>query len=296
MTHDAHIRRLLLPFVFRGTRLFAVNLRLKILSPSLADVLEGEALDLQNRALQQGLDGALLRVVDQGWRTYRKLDDRLAYVVRREAWHYLAWPGSFERYLEGRFSRKTAESFVRDEARFVATFGLEGKLDLREFSSPEGVDEFIGHARSVLTDRASVTLPIKRLQSVPWFGFVLFADDEPVSTMCVEAEGDMLKYVFAGERHDFHHWSAGSILHLAALRQLFADGRFRMLDFRPGEGEVKRQFANGSLRAATVLQLKRNLFHRLLLGAHALLQRRDEDKTATEAVSEEIQTLLGERA
>ena len=69
-----------------------------------------------------------------------------------------------------------------------------------------------------------------------------------------------------------------------------------MLDFRPGQSEVKRQFANGSLRAATVLQLKRNLFYRLLLGVHALLLRRDEDNTATEAVSEEIQTLLGERA
>ena len=96
---------------------------------------------------------------------------------------------------------------------------------------------------------------------------VLFAKGAPVAFTCACARvGDTLQYLGGGERDDFRQWSAGTILHLAALRLLFADGCFRLLDFRPGESEVKRQFANGSLRAATVLQLKRTLFHRLLLG------------------------------
>lgn len=296
--NDSPGRCLSLPFVIGGRRRFAVPLNLAVRQATLADVLAGNARELTTRALPVGLDGHLLcGVVDQGWRTHSMLDDRVMYVVKRDVWHYLAWPGGYEAYLEGRFSAKTRDSFARDEARFVEAFGGdEARLDIQAFSTPAEVEALVRHAAIVSPGHAPGGALRDAAADGRLHGLVLFANGAPAAFVCLAAVGDVLQYITGGERADFRSWSAGSILHLAALRQLFADGRFRMLDFRPGEGEVKRQFANGSLRAATVLQLKRNLFHRLLLGAHALLQRRDEDKTATEAVSEEIQTLLGERA
>lgn len=291
-------RRLSLPFVLRGQRRFAVPLNLSVRQTTLVDVLAGNARELAAQPLPAGLDGHLLcGVVDQGWRTHSVLDDRVMYVVKRDAWHYLAWPGSYEAYLEGRFSAKTRESFARDEARFAEAFGENGgRLGIQDFRTPAEVEAFVRHAAIVSPGYAPGSELRDAAAEGRLHGLVLFAKGAPVAFVCLRAVGDTLQYTGGGERDDFRQWSAGTILHLAALRLLFADGCFRLLDFRPGESEVKRQFANGSLRAATVLQLKRTLFHRLLLGAHALLQRRDEDNTATEAVSEEIQTLLGERA
>lgn len=291
-------RRLSLPFVFRGQRRFAVPLNLAVRQTTLADVLAGNARELASQAFPAGLDGHLLcGIVDQGWRTHSVLDDRVMYVVKREVWHYLAWPGGYEAYLEGRFSAKTRESFARDEARFVEAFGGDaGQLDIQSFRSSAEVEAFVRHAAIVSPGYAPGSALRDAAAAGSLHGLVLFAKGAPAAFVCLQAVGDALQYMDGGERDDFRQWSAGTILHLAALRQLFTDGRYRCLDFRPGESEVKRQFANGSLRSATVLQLKRNLFHRLLLGAHALLQRRDEDNTATQAVSEEIQTLLGERA
>lgn len=296
--NDSPGRRLSLPFVIGGRRRFAVPLNLAVRQATLADVLAGNARELTNQALPAGLDGHLLcGVVDQGWRTHSVLGDRVMYVVKRDVWHYLAWPGGYEAYLEGRFSAKTRESFARDEARFVEAFGGdEARLDIQAFRTPAEVEAFVRHAAVVSPGYAPGSVLRDAAVEGRLHSMVLFANNAPVAFVCLEAVGDVLQYMAGAERADFRLWSAGSVLHLAALRQLFADGRFRILDFRPGESEVKRQFANGSLRAATVLQLKRNLFHKLLIGGHALLQRRDEDNTATEAVSEEIQTLLGERA
>lgn len=291
-------RRLSLPFVFRGQRRFSVPLDLAVCQTTLTDVLAGNARELAVRPLPAGLDGHLLcGVIDQGWRTHSVLDDRVMYVVKRDVWHYLAWPGAYEAYLEGRFSAKTRESFARDEARFVEAFGVDGaRLDIQAYCAPGEIETFARYAAIVSPGYAPGSAVRDAAVEGRLHGLVLFAAGAPVAFVCLEAVGETLQYMAGGERDDFRQWSAGTIVHLAALRQLFADGRFRFLDFRPGESEVKRQFANGSLRSAAVLQLKRNPFYRLLLGLHALLQRQSDDNTATQAVSEEIQTLLGERA
>ncbi len=125
-----------LPFIFRGKRLFSVPLRLAVHEPPLHDVVGVEAGEQPALPIPAGADGLLQRyVADPGWRTHTVRDDRIAYVLLRDVWHYLVWPG-YERFLEGRYSAKTRESFVREEARFVAEFGSDGRLDLRSYRSP----------------------------------------------------------------------------------------------------------------------------------------------------------------
>ena len=124
MTHLPH-RIFPLPFIVRGKHLFSVPLRLAVSEASLPDVLGGRAArELAEQSLPSGVDGMLLRcVADPGWRTHTVHDNRIAYVLTRDVWHYLAWAGCYERFLEGRFSAKTRESFERDEARFIDQCG-----------------------------------------------------------------------------------------------------------------------------------------------------------------------------
>ncbi len=273
MSHPAPIS-VSLPFVWRGRRLFAVPLRLAVCEAQLPAVLDGAARQLSEQAMPAGIDGLLLRdVVDEGWRTHAVHDDRIAYVLSRDVWLYLTCAGSYERFLEGRFSVKTRESFARDEARFVDEFGVGGGLDLRAYRGPAQLAEF---RRQVAALGAAGNGP----ESVPGDAadaaraFVLFARGEAVAWVCLLAVGEVLHYAGSGEREDFRQWSAGSIVQRHAFGCLFADPAFRYVDFRPGESELKRQFANGAVRSAVVLHLRRSLRNRVLLAAHAFLQRR----------------------
>jgi len=284
MTHLPH-RIFPLPFIVRGKHLFSVPLRLAVSEASLPDVLGGRAArELAEQSLPSGVDGMLLRcVADPGWRTHTVHDNRIAYVLTRDVWHYLAWAGCYDRFLEGRFSAKTRESFERDEARFIDQFGRDGagagRLDLREYSRPGEIAEFRRHAAAIGATGGVSGIPGADIEPGPAAergelkGFVLFADSMPVACVCLLASGETLQYVCSGERDDFRQWSAGTITHLQAFQRLFADPRYRYVDFRPGESELKRQFANGALRSAVVLNLRPTLRNRLLLAAYGLSSR-----------------------
>ena len=64
------------------------------------------------------------------------------------------------------------------------------------------------------------------------------------------------------------------------------------MDFRPGECEVKRQFANGALRGAAVLSLRRTLRNRLLLGLYGFLQGASRGPGLQSAAPDEVRELL----
>jgi hypothetical protein len=283
-----------LPFVLRGKHLFSVSLQLAVRDVSLLDALAGGVVDnLPGLVARTDIDGCLLcRVPDPGWRTHTVYDDRIAYVLARDTWHYLSLAGSYEGFLENRYSAKTRESFARDEARFAAQFG--GALDLREYRSLADLAEFAVCAGQ-LGGKADADLCRMTDQGVP-IGFILFADGAPVACLGLLSQGDTLQYVFAGERDDFRQWSAGAIVHLQAIRRLFADPRNRYLDFRPGDCEVKRQFANGALRSAVVLNLRRTLRNRIVLSMYAFARRlsagREEVDVFPEAIRE-LQAVAG---
>jgi hypothetical protein len=283
-------RHLSLPFVLRGKHLFSVSLQLAVREVSLPDALAGSVVDnLSGLAIRPGIDGSLLcPVPDPGWRTHTVYDDRIAYVLVRDTWHYLSLAGSYEGFLENRYSGKTRESFARDEARFAAQFG--GALDLREYRSHAELAEFVVCAGQIGGKLGDADLSRMTDRGAP-IGFMLFANGAPVACLGLLSQADTLQYVFAGERDDFRQWSAGTILHLQAIRRLFADPRNRYLDFRPGDCEVKRQFANGALRSAVVLNLRRTLRNRIVLSIYAYFRRLSAGREEFDAVPEAIREL-----
>ncbi|TYC54292.1 GNAT family N-acetyltransferase [Zoogloea oleivorans] len=280
-----------LPFVFRGKHLFSVNLHLAVREVSLPDALAGgRSDDSSDLFVPAGVDGCLLcKVPDPGWRTHTLYDDRVAYVLARDTWHYLSLAGGYDGFLENRYSAKTRESFARDEARFAAQFG--GALDLREYRSAAQLAEFAELSRALCGDAGQVDV-VRAKDLGGLVGFVLFADGAPIACLGLQSQGDTLLYVCAGEREDFRQWSAGAIVHLQAIRRLFADPSNRYVDFRPGDCEVKRQFANGALRSAVVLNLRRTLRNRLILSAYSLTRQLSAGREEAAVVPEAIRELL----
>lgn len=288
-----------LPIIWRGKRLFSARLRLAVREAALPDVLAGEAAQaLATLPVPAGADGLLLRcVVDPGWRTRSLRDDSVAFVLSRDVWHYLAWTGRYEDFLEGRYSAKTRESYARDEARLLERCGQA--LDLREYRDPGQVDAFAAELGRLRGRGAFIGRPVEpvALKAMAQRGqlraFALFVDGEPVAALALEAAGEALHYLCAVEHDDFRQWSVGTVLHLQAIRRVFAEPGFRYLDFRPGECEVKRQFANGALRGATVLCLRRNLRHRLLLRLYGWLYGTPRNPGALPVVPAEVRELVG---
>ena len=287
-----------LPIIWRGKRLFSARLRLAVHEAALPDVLAGEAAQaLATLPVPAGADGLLLRcVVDPGWRTRSLRDDSVAFVLSRDVWHYLAWTGRYEDFLEGRYSAKTRESYARDEARLLERCGQA--LDLREYREPAQVDEFAGHLARLRGHGTPIGRPVEpvALKATAQRGtlraFALFADGEPVAALALEAQGEVLHYLCSVEHDDFRPWSAGTVLHLQAIRRVFAEPGFHYMDFRPGECEVKRQFANGALRGAAVLSLRRTLRNRLLLRLYGWLQGSARSPGAQPAAPDEVRELL----
>ncbi len=267
-------RLLALPFCVLGKRLFSVRLPLAVHDLSLVDALTGrEPAPLQTLPARSA-GRVLCHVPDPGWRTYSVYDDRITCVLVRDTWHYLSLAGSYEDFLASRYSIKSRESFARDEARLAERCG--GAIELREYRGVDALPEFqrlvgqIDGARRGPADRAAE----RRRPTAEARGYVLFAAEQPLAWMRLQVAGDICLYGGAGEAEAFRGDALATILHLQVIRRLFAEQLCRYLDYRPGDGELKRQFANGVLRSAVLLDLRPGLFNRLLLRGLAGERRR----------------------
>ena len=268
-----------LPLVLGGRHILTRRFSVRVRDITLAEALGGADDDgLSLSGLPAHCAGSLLcNVPDPGWRTHRVHDDRVTCVLSRDTWHYLSLAGSFEGFMVHRYSEKSRESFEREEARLTVRCG--GELRLREFrDAAGGAGDFL---KAVARIHAMCAAPLppglsgqdRRRPARDGRGYVLFAADEPVAYLRLGRLDDTLWYAGAGERDDYRSVSAGTVLHLQVIRRLFEDGECRYLDFRPGDSEVKRQFANGALRSAVLLNLRPTLLNRAWLAAFVASRR-----------------------
>lgn len=280
-------RSIPIPFIFRNTQLFSCLLHVAVHKVSLPDALVGGVKSRYGDPFWSiDLDGMLLRnIPDPGWRTYTLHDDRITYVLERNVWYYLTVAGSFERFLEDRYSSDTLESFAHDKIRFIEHFG--GTLDLREYRSATELAEFQQHMHAVSIE-ADDELSLHQLT----VGFVLFAAGVPAAYLGLQSDGEILHYVCADEAEDFYQWEAGPILHLHVFRRLLEDGQYTYVDFGPGESEIKRMFANGALRSAVVLNIRRTLYNRMLLSAFRWSRRWADQRDGHSAVPKVMRAAL----
>src|SRR3546814_15482444 len=71
--------------------------------------------------------------------------------------------------------------------------------------------------------------------------WLLFVDGLPIAYLYCPAEGDTLRYDYLGHDPEWSDWSAGSVLQVEAMRDLFAERRFARFDFTEGEGQHRSE-------------------------------------------------------
>jgi CelD/BcsL family acetyltransferase involved in cellulose biosynthesis len=188
---------------------------------------------------------------------------------------------SFDDYARG-FRAKTRSTIRRKVRKFDEFSG--GAADFRVYRTPVEMAEFHVVVRRVsavtyqenildagLPDSAEYIEYLRRAAAGDGVrGYVLFHNDRPVSYLLLSAVQDVLVYSHLGFDPAFGKWSVGTVLHWLALESLFAEQRFRMLDFTEGEGEQKRQFGTGCVTCATIYCLRSTLGIRILLRLHSM--------------------------
>jgi len=192
--------------------------------------------------------------------------------------HYICLDGSYEDYL-AQFSGKTRSTLRRKARKFAEADG--GTLDLRCYRTPEEVREFMQLVRplnestyqtrllgvGLPTDEEAEQEAIRLAEQDALRAFLLFLHGQPVAYLYLPARDETLLYLYLGYAPDHANLSPGTVLQLAALEQLFAEGRFRYFDFTEGSGAHKAKFGTHSIDCCSFILLRPTLANRLLLGS-----------------------------
>lgn len=224
-----------------------------------------------------------------GWRLRSLPRDRLPalkagltdwLVVERQAYprHYVPMAGlRFDDWWQG-FSSRTRQTLSRKARRLGAHCG-DG-VTVRRYRTADEIDEFMRIAAilSAQTYQARLMqagLPAgeaDRARAVAAAAedkvraFLLFVGARAIAYLYLPVERDILIYAHLGYDPAFAALSPGTVLHVEAMRALFAEGRFRAFDFTEGDGAHKAQFARASVDCADILVLRPTLGNRAALG------------------------------
>lgn len=202
--------------------------------------------------------------------------------------------GSFDEYAQ-KFSSKSRKNMRRNVRKFTQLCG--GEIRWRTFSVPEEMEEFYREARRISSltyqeklwnsglptdDEFRRQLAAGAAQSTVR-GYVLYFGIRPVAYIFCRARNGFLLYEYVGYDPLFQSSSPGDVLLYLALNQLFAEGRFRALDFGPGSSFYKEFFSNRATPCADVYYFPLKLRVLFLLCAHSGL----------EFMSDAVRSLLG---
>jgi len=202
------------------------------------------------------------------------------YVPAQYTRHYVDLEGDFEGYLK-KFSSKSRSTLGRKVRKFAEASG--GEIDWREYRTGEELREFHRLARQVsertyqenllrsgLPEGEAFLRELDELASQDQArGYLLFHGGKPIAYLCCPAEADVLLYEYVGYDPEFQSASPGTVLQYLVLERLFAEGRFRILDFTEGEGPHKEFFATGSQLCADLYYFRRTPWNLALVYAHS---------------------------
>jgi CelD/BcsL family acetyltransferase involved in cellulose biosynthesis len=210
------------------------------------------------------------------------LRDAIRYVPAHFHHHCIELSGTFEDYLAA-LSGKSRHELARKVRRFEAHAG--GSHVLRECRTPGEVAEFLGPATALSRMTYQGRLLAAGLPEGPAFaaevaaaaargdvrGYLLSIGEAPVAYGYCRARGDVLAFEHTGYDPALAAHSPGIFLLAEMLKRVFAEKRFRVFDFGSGDAQYKRSYATTSRRCATVLQFRKTLANRALVGCHRSL-------------------------
>lgn len=258
-----------------GRTLGHVRRELAVVPHGLDDILAPTA-----RAMPPaGRDGWLLRSLPRERLPALSAELGNWLIAERQAYprHYVPMAGQgFDDWWQG-FSSKTRSTLSRKARRLADEFA--GGTEVRGYRTPDEIEEFmsIAAALSAQTYQARLMqagLPAgdaDRARAVAAAAedrvraFLLFAGDRAIAYLYLPVERDVLIYAYLGYDPAFAALSPGTVLHVEAMRALFAEGRFRAFDFTEGDGAHKAQFGRASVDCADILVLRPTLRNRAAL-------------------------------
>ena len=265
-----------LPLRIGARTLATIRRRLVRVALSLDDVLEGQVPTLPDAAG----DGWLVTSLPAARVAQVETDGRIVMVRQRYTRFYTDLTIGHDAWLAGLSS--SARATLRRKTRKAAAAGLT----IRAYRTPEAFAAFHPLARMVSAktyqetlldaglpeDTAAVADLMARAAADDLRAWLLLREDTPVAYLCCTAQGSALRYDHVGHDPAWGPSSPGTVLHAAAMRDLF-DDRFARFDFTEGEGRHKRQFATGGVACVDLLVLRPTLANRATVLALAAFDR-----------------------
>lgn len=252
-----------------------VRLRLTVVGHHLCDLLEPRGLDLPPAAR----DGWLLRSLPlaQRDRLAEVRPDQLIAERQRYPRHYVPMAGQGFDDWWGGFSSKTRSTLRRKARRLAEAF--EGGFSISAYRTPAEMAAFMAavaplsartyQARrldaALPTDAAAVEAAIVAAEADALRAFLLFAGERPIAYLYLPVVGNTLIYAYLGYDPEHADLSPGTVLHVEAMRALFAEGRFDAFDFTEGDGAHKAQFGRASIECVDMLVLRPTMRNRAAL-------------------------------
>lgn len=92
--------------------------------------------------------------------------------------------------------------------------------------------------------------------------WLLYVGDAPAAYLYCPIDAGTVIYEYVGHDPAFADLSPGAVLHVEAMRDLFAEGGLTRFDFTEGEGQHKRQLSTGGVAACDLLLLSPTLGNR----------------------------------
>lgn len=203
--------------------------------------------------------------------------DWLCYSPRQERLYVVDITGSFDDYLQRR-SAKSRQNLKRSVKRF-----LEGNADaLQVVTAPEDMLAFHREAVAISRQTYQTQLLGAGLPDNPAFvqsmqdkaargearGYLLRDQGQAVAFAWCAARGSTLVYEVIGYRPEQAERSPGTVLLYLILEELFALGRYPVLDFGPGHAFYKEAFATRHTDFADAYLLRAGWGHRWRLWLH----------------------------
>jgi hypothetical protein len=172
--------------------------------------------------------------------------------------YYVNLTPSFDEYLK-KFSSSSRKNLRRDLTKFKELSG-RGDDCIREYRRPEEMRDFHRHARSISQVTFQERLLGVGLPDTPEFieqlirdaeddlvrSYILFDKERPVAFVYCAGRNRHLTYRTIGYDPEYRDYSPGRTLLYVILERLFAERRFDLLDFGPGEAFYKSFFATDS--------------------------------------------------
>lgn len=207
----------------------------------------------------------------------------IRYVPAQYRRFYVEFGQSFEEYLQ-KFSSQSRSKRRREVRRFAESSG--GTLDLRTYTTPEELEEFLRVARELSQKTFQERLLDAGLPASAKFrgqllekaaagkvrSFILFHNGHAAAYLLYEIrDPGIVISQYTGYDPALRALSPGTVVHHLSIEKLFAEGGLQMLDFTEGEGTHKQYFATASRLCADIYILKPSLRVRAILQLHATL-------------------------